>query len=98
MDIESELNFMIYRRVTIVFILLMGLIIAAAILVSYTPADRADVVVIGAGASGMSAALEAEALGARVILLEKNALCRRQYRPGNCGYECPQSFERRRRI
>lgn len=35
------------------------------------PDERADIVVIGAGASGMSAALEAESFGKEVILLEK---------------------------
>lgn len=33
--------------------------------------DEADVVIIGAGASGMSAAIEAESLGFEVVLLEK---------------------------
>ena len=37
----------------------------------YEPSETVDLVVIGAGASGMSAALEAESLGMEVILLEK---------------------------
>jgi len=37
----------------------------------YEPAESTDIVVIGAGASGMSAALEAESSGKDVILLEK---------------------------
>lgn len=52
---------------------IIGIVILFILLGSwlYEPIETADLVVIGAGASGMSAALEAESLGIDVILLEK---------------------------
>jgi predicted oxidoreductase len=38
------------------------------------PADDADVIVIGAGIAGISAAIEAEAQGARVLVIEMNSV------------------------
>jgi fumarate reductase flavoprotein subunit len=50
-------------------------VVGVLLLLSYKwtsePSETVDLVVIGAGASGMSAALEAEATAVRVILLEK---------------------------
>ena len=50
----------------ILTVLILGLIYKGAVVT-----DTADVIVIGAGASGMSAAIEANNLGKSVILLEK---------------------------
>ncbi len=49
--------------------IVVGFLLAAFWL--YEPDDSAEVVVIGAGASGMSAALEASQMGREVVLLEK---------------------------
>ncbi len=50
---------------------LVGMILMTAYKMTSEPVETTGVVVIGAGASGMSAALEANAAGAEVILLEK---------------------------
>lgn len=56
-------------------IALLGLIVLLMVLIFTVvlnlDEDEADVVIIGAGASGMSAAIEAENLGFEVVLLEK---------------------------
>ncbi len=50
---------------------LVLLVIIVSFILTRQPVEATDLVVIGSGASGMSAALEAEARGYRVILLEK---------------------------
>lgn len=56
----------IFFGILIIFVFTVGLIYREAAIT-----DSADVVIIGAGASGMSAAIEASNLGRSVILLEK---------------------------
>lgn len=59
------------KRVFITFVTVIVLLVIWAATFIFEPTQSVDIVVIGAGASGMSAALEAHALGADVILLEK---------------------------
>lgn len=54
-----------------VLVLMICVPIGLAFWLLFEREDRADVVVIGAGASGMSAAIEADLAGNNVILLEK---------------------------
>lgn len=63
----------VLNRSKILGIGLAGVLLVAMMLWGWfgESGERADVVVIGAGASGMSAALEAESYGKDVILLEK---------------------------
>jgi flavocytochrome c len=52
-------------------VLLLGALVSCA----YTPGGQdADVIVVGAGIAGLSAALEASATGARVLVIEKNSV------------------------
>jgi fumarate reductase flavoprotein subunit len=59
------------KRVFIGFATVMVLLVIWATSFIVEPTQSVDVVVIGAGASGISAALEAYGLGADVVLLEK---------------------------
>ena len=59
--------------------ILLASVVSAAFAVPAVAADHADVVVIGAGGAGLSAAVTAHDLGKKVIVLEKNGLCRRQH-------------------
>lgn len=58
-------------KIKILVLSLLALVGVAGLYWSSQQAEYTDVVVIGAGASGMSAALEADKQGASVILLEK---------------------------
>ena len=53
--------------------ILLASVVSAAFAVPAAAADRADVVVIGAGGAGLSAAVTAHDLGKKVIVLEKMA-------------------------
>lgn len=54
-----------------IIIAIVGVLLFLSYKWTSEPSETVDLVVIGAGASGMSAALEAETVGAEVILLEK---------------------------
>lgn len=58
-------------RLKVILPLALILVVFISFLLIRKPTESADVVVIGSGASGMSAALEAESKGYQVILLEK---------------------------
>jgi predicted oxidoreductase len=57
---------------------ILALIIIAAVVAgcqpTTPPGSDADVIVVGAGIAGLSAALEAEALGARVLVIDTNSV------------------------
>lgn len=53
------------------FVVFMVIILAASLTLLVSPTETADVVIIGAGASGMAAAIEANGFGHKVIILEK---------------------------
>ncbi|WP_289175612.1 FAD-dependent oxidoreductase, partial [uncultured Parasutterella sp.] len=53
--------------------ILLASVVSAAFAVPAAAADHADVVVIGAGGAGLSAAVTAHDLGKKVIVLEKMA-------------------------
>ncbi|MCD4714491.1 MAG: flavocytochrome c [Clostridiales bacterium] len=59
------------RKRHIIILGLVGVLLFLSYRWTSEPSETVDLVVIGAGASGMSAALEAEAAGVNVILLEK---------------------------
>ena len=51
-----------------------------------------DVVVLGAGGEGLSAAIEAQAAGANVVVIEKDAVCRRQHNSVLCRTGLPEQL------
>lgn len=59
------------KRIFMGFIVLMGILLIYSLTLLVTPPETVDVVIIGAGASGMAAAIEADGLGYKVTLLEK---------------------------
>lgn len=61
--------------------LLLASVVSATFAVPAFAADQADVVVVGAGGAGLSAAVTAHNLGKKVIVLEKNDDAWRQHQP-----------------
>lgn len=53
------------------FLVFMSIIVIVSLALVLSPSESADVVIIGAGASGMAAAIEANGFGHKVVILEK---------------------------
>ncbi|MFD2876276.1 FAD-dependent oxidoreductase [Paenibacillus rhizoplanae] len=68
-----------------------GLLLASLVVLpacNSTKGESTDIVIIGGGGAGMTAAIEAHNQGAKVILIEKNAYAWRQHRPCGRRAEC----------
>lgn len=61
--------------------ILLASLVSAAFAMPAVAAEQADVVIIGSGGAGLSAAVTAHDLGKKVIVLEKNGYGRRQHKP-----------------
>ncbi len=59
------------KKVFTGFVILMAVILVASFSLLISPPETVDVVIIGAGASGMAAAIEANGFGHKVVILEK---------------------------
>lgn len=66
----------------------LAVICALGLGMTAVSAEEADVVVVGSGGAGLSAAVTAAQAGKNVIVLEKNADYRRQHAQSRRRYEC----------